>query len=226
MKITSLNLLINQLNANYLTSAVIVGGLTGWIDFAKVWIAPYREQISGQDVFLLKLPGSGYVGAVQVLPDDLHAHILCQHRGKGLLTRALKETILPCLSQIGRKRQRITVEDPRIAQWLQRRFGFELFEIVRTGADRITLTGDISRYKITKLSFTASEDTRGIRINRRKAKLSESDKKIIIDQLAEAKALMAMSQERLYMSAGIKGTTLTHVQNWADKFSSLLQQNL
>jgi|GEM_PF-2867901 hypothetical protein len=70
--------------------------ISSTVEVAKVWSIGIPSPLQ---FFLIK-NNSYYVGAVNVLSNDLHWYILKEHRKKGYLTNALKEYILPYLFEI------------------------------------------------------------------------------------------------------------------------------
>lgn len=66
------------------------------VEVAKIWQIDFPSPLQ---FFLIK-NHSFYVGAVNILSNDLHWYILKEHRKNGYLTNALKEYILPYLFEI------------------------------------------------------------------------------------------------------------------------------
>lgn len=100
--------LINQLNQCSSDNQFLLYkfGISSNVEFSKVWDKKFDTPLH---FFLIK-DGADYVGAVNVLSNDLHWYILKEHRKKGHLTKALKNYILPYLFEVqGIEVQKISI---------------------------------------------------------------------------------------------------------------------
>lgn len=113
---TSLQSLIENLNKNDEPESLIyLRPLSTAVDLAKVWINKPKPTDSitssdGPDTFyFIKNNENSYVAAIYDMVKDLHWFVLPEHRGKGHLTNAMKNTILWHLF-LNREEQRITID--------------------------------------------------------------------------------------------------------------------
>lgn len=116
----SLQSLIENLNKNDESESLIYRKpLSITVDLAKVWLNRPKPTDSitssdGPDTFyFIKNNENSYVAAVYDMKKDLHWFVLPEHRGKGYLTNAMKDTILPHLF-LSRQEQRITIDADQI----------------------------------------------------------------------------------------------------------------
>ena len=119
--------LIDALNCGEMRDRVFLAHLSAQVDFAKVWLEEPRGGIGFEEsynFFFVKNEQGIYVGAVLDMGNDLHILVKEAFRGEGHLTKAIHETILPKLYQSGRKKQRITFENPEILDYCVRNWGF------------------------------------------------------------------------------------------------------
>lgn len=112
----SLQSLIENLNKNDESESLIYRkSLSTTVDLAKVWVNRPKPTDSitssdGPDTFyFIKNNENSYVAAVYDMVKDLHWFVLPEHRGKGHLTNAMKNTILLHLF-LNREEQRITID--------------------------------------------------------------------------------------------------------------------
>ncbi|WP_454047505.1 hypothetical protein [Chryseobacterium sp. Marseille-Q8038] len=116
----SLQSLIENLNKNDESESLIYRkSLSTTVDLAKVWGNRPKPTDSitssdGPDTFyFIKNNENSYVAAVYDMKKDLHWFVLPEYRGKGHLTNAMKDTILPHLF-LSRQEQRITIDAGQI----------------------------------------------------------------------------------------------------------------
>lgn len=116
----SLQSLIENLNKNDKSESLIYRkSLSTTVDLAKVWVNRPKPTDSitssdGPDTFyFIKNNENLYVAAVYDMKKDLHWFVLPEYRGKGHLTNAMKDTILPHLF-LNRQEQRITIDAGQI----------------------------------------------------------------------------------------------------------------
>lgn len=106
---------ISLLNKNKFSRVIFKRSLSPSVDLAKVWIhlpKPSNNIALNDgpgDFYFIKNEAGFYVGAVYDMISDLHWLILPKYRGKGYLTKALTEMILPHLFR-DREEQRITID--------------------------------------------------------------------------------------------------------------------
>ncbi len=111
-----LNSLIRKLNKKQLNKYIQLRPLSDTVDFAKIWRrkpSPRHKRTHGDGplhYYFIKDQEGNYVGIVHDMQTDLHWFVLRKYRGKGYLTNALKEVILPHLFQ-DRKEQLITIDE-------------------------------------------------------------------------------------------------------------------
>ncbi|QXP59717.1 GNAT family N-acetyltransferase [Olleya sp. HaHaR_3_96] len=107
---------INKLNANTYHKTIFKHQISKDVDFAKVWESQKTKDILPFRFFFIKNK-SNYVGAVLVMSRDLHWYITPEHRGKGYLSIALKNTILPYIFDVlEREEQYITITASQIGE--------------------------------------------------------------------------------------------------------------
>jgi hypothetical protein len=107
---------INKLNKGNASDNIFLRSLSQSVDFGFAWHSlknTYTKQITmfGPDKFyFIKNEAGMYVAAVNDGGNDLHWLVASKYRGKGYLSKALKETIVPHIFQNSEKiEQRITV---------------------------------------------------------------------------------------------------------------------
>ena len=105
--------LVNKLNKGVKTDLIQRRALAETVEFAKVWMKrpDPKDDISNRwgpsEFYLIKNKDGTYVSAVLVMLNNLHWYVLNQYRGKGFLSKALRETILYHLLQ--QKREGISI---------------------------------------------------------------------------------------------------------------------
>lgn len=103
---------IDQLNGGVRKRTIDTWQISLRVDVAKVW--PDKPNGSGIRlfcvVFFIKNDEGEYIGAVLDMTCDLQWYIVKEHRGRGYLTVALRETILPFIFSDSRKYKRDTQE--------------------------------------------------------------------------------------------------------------------
>ena len=116
----SLQSLIEKLNKNDTSSSLIYcRPISSNVDFAKIWLDKPKltdsvTSYDGPDIFyLIKNNENIFVAIVFDMKRDLHWFVHPDFRGKGHLTEAMKNTILPHLF-LTRDEQRITIKELEI----------------------------------------------------------------------------------------------------------------
>ena len=116
----SLQSLIEKLNKNDTSSSLIYcRPISSNVDFAKIWLDKPKltdsvTSYDGPDIFyLIKNNENIFVAIVFDMIRDLHWFVHPDFRGKGHLTEAMKNTILPHLF-LTRDEQRITIKELEI----------------------------------------------------------------------------------------------------------------
>ena len=116
----SLQSLIEKLNKNDTSSSLIYcRPISSNVDFAKIWLDKPKltdsvTSYDGPDIFyLIKNNENIFVAIVFDMKRDLHWFVRPDFRGKGHLTEAMKNTILPHLF-LTRDEQRITIKELEI----------------------------------------------------------------------------------------------------------------
>lgn len=118
----TLKRLIDRLNQNKTDGKIFIRPLTSVVSFAKIWDDKPKptDNICSQDgpysCYFIKDEKGMYVAIVLDMSSNLHWFVLPKYRGKGHLTKALKETILPHLFQSEREVQRITIDENAIGE--------------------------------------------------------------------------------------------------------------
>lgn len=102
MTIQELNSFINKLNNKKTKESIYISQLGPNVDFGKVWVKSVNSTISEWDapynVYFIKNEEGFYIGCVLDMVNDLHWYIKVKYRKKGYLTKAMKDFILPHLS--------------------------------------------------------------------------------------------------------------------------------
>ena len=112
--------LIRKLNRNNSNELIHLRALSSNVEYAKVWIDKPRlsknvSSLNGPySFYFIKNEGGIYVANVLDMGSDLHWFVDTKYRGKGYLTKALKEIILSHLFQ-NRNEQRITIDSSQIS---------------------------------------------------------------------------------------------------------------
>ncbi|TSE06972.1 GNAT family protein [Aquimarina algiphila] len=105
---------IDRLNNKKVQESIFIRPINETIVIGKVWCEQPKENdsisnSSSYRFFFIKNNLGVYVSAVLDMNSDLHWYVIPEERKKGLLTKALKETILPYIFY-EREEQRITVK--------------------------------------------------------------------------------------------------------------------
>jgi hypothetical protein len=111
-----LNRILNGLNKNIAKTKklMFIRPLSESVDYAKFWDEEPQTQLKKYSCsipnkcYLIKDGNKNYVGIVLDMSHDLHWYIKKEYRGKGYLSKTLKEIILPHLLDI-REEQQITI---------------------------------------------------------------------------------------------------------------------
>lgn len=126
--------------------------ISATVEVAKIWQLGFPSPLQ---FFLIK-NNSDYVGAVNVLSNDLHWYILKEHRKNGYLTNALREYILPYLFEIRKVEvQKITItnhnsNDDKISSLsVAKKLGFH-----SNGTDSFELHKGDFQYSFSKNTFS------------------------------------------------------------------------
>ncbi|WP_439152267.1 hypothetical protein [Winogradskyella sp.] len=105
---------INKLNANTYHKTIFKHQIGKDVDFAKVWESQKTKDTLPFRFFFIKKK-SKYIGAVLDMCNDLHWYISPKYRGKGYLTKALNNTILPFVFEVlEREEQSISITKSQI----------------------------------------------------------------------------------------------------------------
>jgi RimJ/RimL family protein N-acetyltransferase len=113
---------IDRLNNGNSSESIFARQISKSVDVAKVWTEQPKitDNIIGNfgsyRLFFVKNETDLYVGAVLDMYHDLHWYIVPEHRKKGYLTKALRESILPYLFYDEREIQKITIEKDSIGE--------------------------------------------------------------------------------------------------------------
>jgi len=121
--------LMNQPHHNLQRDRIFVASVSDTVDFAYVWNEEPRGNIANEGpypFYFIKGPRDTYVAAVLDMDSDLHAVAKAVERGRGYVSRALEEVILPKFWQEGRKVQRVTFEDLEKGRRFAAKLGFTL----------------------------------------------------------------------------------------------------
>lgn len=108
---------INKLNSKSDDDLIFKRPIGENVEIAKVWDKwpELHEEINSQygsyTCFFIRNDDGKYVGAVLDMRNDLHWYVVPSYRGKGYLTRAMKNIILPYLYELeDRYKQRISIK--------------------------------------------------------------------------------------------------------------------
>lgn len=116
-----LNEYIDELNSEYNPEKVFLRKISPTIDFAKFWtkepnLSDKPEyHYSSYDFFFIKDQNDKYIGTVLDMGGDLHWYLKEKYRKQGILSKALKQTILPFIFY-EREEQRITISKNTIGE--------------------------------------------------------------------------------------------------------------
>ncbi|WKL16838.1 hypothetical protein QYQ99_04715 [Comamonas testosteroni] len=122
--------LIDYMNSQNKCDFIFKTDLTSSVVYAKVWFEvddEYADIRKSDDFYFIKNEHGLIIGAVHDMPkiNDLELFVKKNFRGKGYLSKAMNEAILPFLKLNGRKIQRITFEDPQVGEYCKKHFGFK-----------------------------------------------------------------------------------------------------
>jgi hypothetical protein len=145
--------LIDNLNAGEMKKWASIFDLSEKVQKSEIWVNPpdgvaFNE--SSYSFFLVR-EGGEYVGVVLDMVCDLHALTKEDHRGRGYMTRALKECIFPWLYQNGRKVQKVTFEDP---DYSVRKLGFTRNGNAYTAVLDLAIYKDVPKIMATRHKLT------------------------------------------------------------------------
>jgi hypothetical protein len=138
-----LNKILNGLNKNIakLKKLMFIRPLSESVDYAKFWDEEPLTQLKKYSCslpdkcYLIKDVEKNYVGIVLDMSHDLHWYVKKEHRGKGYLTKSLKEIIIPHLLDI-REEQKITISKNEI--------GLQMFK----SSEKVALSNGFKLIKI------------------------------------------------------------------------------
>ncbi|MFA5326535.1 MAG: hypothetical protein WC384_01965 [Prolixibacteraceae bacterium] len=106
--------LIDDLNSNPDSSKFILIQIAEDIYFAKVWLnLPWENQIEyhGDNFYFINRPDYGFIGVVEASSNEMHAYLIPEFRGKGIICSSLSETILPHSFWYNKmEKQRVTID--------------------------------------------------------------------------------------------------------------------
>lgn len=119
MEVNYFKSLIYKLNRNKTGGLILLRPLSETVDFGKVWTEkpkPTNKFVSNSGpykFYFIKNNQGTYIASILDMGRDLHWYVLPSYRGKGHLSKALKETVLYHLFQ-ERDEQRITIDESAI----------------------------------------------------------------------------------------------------------------
>lgn len=143
---------LNQLNSGKESPNIFKHQISKDIYYGQVWEDDNPKQTYGFDIFFIKDSNSCYIGAVMRHYNDLHWYITKEHRGKGYLTKALKNTILPYIfDELCKEEQCITIDRNIIGDENYKKSSAVAFNC---GFERI----DDKNYKLVASAVTKSYD--------------------------------------------------------------------
>lgn len=163
---------IDSLNTDGMNDRTFRRTLTDYVEYAKVWLSEPKGECGNEgsyDFFLIKNEENVFVGAVLDMgKDDLHCFVKQEHRGRGHLESAMISTIWPKLYQLGRTKQRVSIQDPQIMNWAIKRL--EFIKVGDGEAEKdLTSFAELPQIKGKDLKFDRHEFS-AIAIHLRKAK--------------------------------------------------------
>ena len=116
MTANQLQSFINKLNQGTYHKTIFKHQISREVDYAKLWWSTRSTEVEPDDYFFIKNKDE-YVGAIFYKRADLHWYMAPKHRGKGYLTNALKNSILPFIfDEFGKSEQRITITESEIGK--------------------------------------------------------------------------------------------------------------
>lgn len=114
MKESQIQSFLNKLNNNKYSKTIFKHQIGVNVDYAKVWESITSTQQKPYSFFFIK-SNNRYIGAVLDMYNDLHWYMSPNYRGKGHLTIALKEVILPYIFDgLERDSQIISITESQI----------------------------------------------------------------------------------------------------------------
>ena len=116
MTANQLQSFINKLNKGTYHKTIFKHQISKEVDFAKVWQSQSTKEVQPFKFFFIKNDAE-YVSTVLLKHNDLHWYVTPKYRGKGYLTNALKNSILPFIfDEFGKSEQRITITESEIGK--------------------------------------------------------------------------------------------------------------
>lgn len=106
--------LINELNSTPESSKFILTQIAEDIYFGKVWFnLPWENQTEyqGDKYYFINRPDFGFIGSLETTNSELHAYVVPEFRGHGVMCLSLREVILPHLFWYNKTEKiRITID--------------------------------------------------------------------------------------------------------------------
>jgi hypothetical protein len=109
--------IINKLNNEDTSDTIFKRNIGNNVEFAIVWDSipspndPLDNNFEGHKFFLIKNDNNRYVAAIYLLQEELLWYVLPSERKKGILTKALQESIISYLFDLNNDKPiRITIE--------------------------------------------------------------------------------------------------------------------
>jgi GNAT superfamily N-acetyltransferase len=157
----ALDLLICRLNSGDLIGQAFIQPLKDNVYVGLVWPELPKGEVFGEQgytMFFIRGDAGPFVAIVLDMgAGDIHIYLQREHRGKGLMERALKDVILPFLFKSGRPEQKVTFARQGVGRFLQR-LGFRLTSESTASLTPTDLpTVDVPVPVFTKLDATRAE---------------------------------------------------------------------
>jgi hypothetical protein len=138
-------------------------------------------------------------------PSNLHAYLMPEWRGRGIMSRVLHEVVLPVLATDARERQAVTFQDPGIQHFLER-LGFTIESTPGIGGE-----GRASIELVAQASLAVAAEARPLSPER----LEEVKKRIRV-----ADQLLQMVADELEFALGNEAEVIEDLRDLAGNVSS------
>lgn len=186
-----LRVCIDRMNRNGGKDSIFPRRISSNVWVARVWSTSRRPSKGYEGIIFFVTDDQGeYVAAIQDRESDLHWYVVPIHRGKGHLTKALQEAILPYLFENGREIQRITIDEEVIGK---KRYNDSKSVAIRLGFMPVDKWGNV--FELRSADFDMSHT----RLDLIRPILSQERINELGQKLDHMQALLERISDELYM---------------------------
>ncbi|MFY9152111.1 MAG: hypothetical protein WAO52_08865 [Prolixibacteraceae bacterium] len=208
--------LLAELNSDPDSSKFILTQLAEDIYFGKVWFnLPWENQTEyqGDKYYFINRQDFGFVGSVEATNSELHAFLLPEFRGKGIMSLSLRETILPHLFWYNQTdRIRITIDQ----NFHGTGFGkVERSALMAGFQDKNTIVDSLFEY------FAYKKDYPEFKFQAAKIRFSaEKEFQFLHDRINSIHAQLQYMRERYELMFNVDDQQVVSIQNTIKEFEA------